>query len=176
MRPDGSAAADEDLRTGPFDPLADLLFGLVAILIPIFALLLPAMYMVSDAASSPAETTDARLMQQDVRIRGAPARRFLARAAGLQIAATDGALLIPLDRMLDAPALADALRNAREADAPVLLMIEPDGFEAAFLFEQTAARSQLTKIYQLRLDADCAFVRAASLMAGCTLSQKGSRP
>jgi hypothetical protein len=160
MRPDREGPADE--QAGPFDPLSDLLFGLVAIIIPIFALLLPAMYMAKD--TSPDEGIGARLMHAELRVHGALPQRFVAGAKGLHIPG-EPAQFIPVDQVLGADAVAAELRGARERQQPVLLMIEPDGLETAFLFEAAAAHAGQQGFFQLRLDPACAFIRDAKLAA-----------
>lgn len=162
MRPERDGPADQ--QAGPFDPLADLLFGLVAIIIPIFALLLPAMYMTKDA--SPDEGTAAQLMRADVRVHGVQPQRFVAGAKGLLIG-SEPAQFVPLDQVLSAGALTEGLAGARERQQPVLLMIEPDGLETAFLFETVAAHAGQPKVFQLRLDRSCKFIRDAKLAASC---------
>lgn len=126
-----------------FDPFADLLLGLIAILVPVISLLL------SSGAGAPAAREPATSPGSGV------AMRVTATAAGLKIDADARAQVydIPQARILDDEELVRRLRRSREESLPLTLDIAADGLEAAFLFEAVAARNGPPVIRQRRLDA-----------------------
>lgn len=141
----GGDSGNEDDAPGAvsFDPFADLLLGLIAILVPVISLLLASgagAPHAADAAAMPAPT------------------HVTASAAGLRVAA-DAArpqgmpLEVPLARILEDEELARRLRGVRDGGAPLLLDIAADGLEAAFLFEAVVARHGPPVIRQRRLAA-----------------------
>lgn len=123
------------------DPFADLLFTLVATVMPAVLLLLPA-----------AQDAPAPLPDRPIRIEGRPAALYVARADGLRLGGPE-ARLVPLDAIPD-----DLPLRARLADAavgPLLLLVEPEGGEAAFLFEGVLARAGVARIRQVRIAPTC---------------------
>lgn len=159
----GDDGQDEEAA---LDPLADLLFGLVAIIVPAVALMLP---LISAAAGRvPARDPQAAVafVSGELKVDGAPATSILASAAGVRIR-DGGDEFVELARILDDERLAGALRRLRTAGKPVLLLIEPDGQEAAFLFEAVAAAHGPDRILQVRVDPACAFVRGPDMVARC---------
>jgi hypothetical protein len=158
---------EQDAERGEaFDPLADLLFGLVAIMIPIFAILLPTMRTAADAVPAPNIEAASALVRADLRIDGRPAQPFVAGAQGLKITG-EAARLVDVERILDDRPLALALQRLRDQQHPVLLLIEPDGHESAFLFETVAAVHGPARIHQVRIDQACTFVRDPFLAGQC---------
>lgn len=136
------AAGNDEETAGAvsFDPFADLLLGLIAILVPVISLLLT-----SGGAPGPAGVAGV----------GEPGFiRVVATAGGLRVEA-DAAVVhsVPLTRILDDAELARRLREARDRGQPLLLDIAADGLEAAFLFEPVAARNGPPLIRQRRLEA-----------------------
>lgn len=122
-----------------FDPFADLLLGLIAILVPVISLLLAS----GAGAPRPAEDAGAGAV---------PLTQVTATAFGLRV---DGGgaqpLAVPLAGILDDEALARRLRAVRDRGEPLLLDIAADGLEAAFSFEAVAARHGPALIRQRRL-------------------------
>ncbi|MGV6872694.1 hypothetical protein ACUSIJ_08380 [Pseudochelatococcus sp. B33] len=122
-----------------FDPFADLLLGLIAILVPVISLLL------ASGAGTP-QAADAAL----------PPAHVIATAAGLRVeadAARTPPLDVPLGHILEDEGLARRLRGVRDRGEPLLLDIAADGLEAAFLFETVAARHGPPVVRQRRLEA-----------------------
>ncbi len=147
--PDAHADADDDgsgdgAGSVSFDPFADLLLGLIAILVPVISLLL------SSGASAPAVQERAPSMRD-----GGTALRVTATAAGIRIEADAlaQAHAVPPARILDDAELARRLRRSRDEGQPLALDIAADGLEAAFLFEAVAARNGPPVINQRRLEA-----------------------
>lgn len=140
---------DEDEDVGPsgavsFDPFADLLLGLIAILVPVISLLL------ASGASEP-RSEDATVGIADAQ----PITRVVAAAAGLRIEVDRVRMPpynIPLDRILTDEELAGRLRDVRNSGRALQLEIGADGLEAAFLFEVVAARHGPPTIRQRRLE------------------------
>lgn len=151
-----SPASEAD--DGLYDPFADLLFALVAAVLPAILVLLP---VVHQAAQSPGghQPKDA------VMVRGQPAQPILARADGLLVAEDGGA--VPLDRIPDDPALRALLLRLREAGQPLLLIVEPNGLESAFAFEPVAAAYGPARIEQVRARFTCDAAQEPALARAC---------
>lgn len=147
------------------DPQADLFFTLVAVMLPAILLLLPAARMADDAPAQRTQQMTETLARAGVNLDGVPAQLFIARADGVAFG-PDGATVTALDAVQDDPALRAALSAAalRQADPP-LLLIEPGGEEAAFLFETLAAAYGPDRIAQVRLERGCAGLRGAAAAA-----------
>lgn len=129
-----------------FDPFADLLLGLIAILVPVIALLLASGRTSESVRTAPAEEP--------------PAMHVVATGEGLRVAgiASPGGfagapLEVALADILDDAALARRLRETRDRGWPLSFDIAPDGLEAAFLFEGVAARNGPPILRQRRLGA-----------------------
>jgi hypothetical protein len=153
--------ADESI-----DPLADLLFGLVAIIIPIFALLLPTIRMAANSIPTPNTEAVSALVRTNLHVDGAPARPFTAGARGISVPG-ESPRLVALADILDDRPLAMALARLRQQGQPLILLIEPDGHESAFLFETVVAAHGPAKLVQVRIEQGCAFVRNEELKAQC---------
>jgi hypothetical protein len=142
---------------GLADPQADLFFTLVAVVLPAILLLLPAARMAQQPERQSAALADA-VLTAGAKLHGADAAVFLARRDGVAFGPA-GHHRVGLDAMLDDAGLKAALGSVRAAGKPLLLLIEPDGQEAAFLFDGLAAMHGPRSIAQVRLDRGCASVR-----------------
>ncbi|MFT0891564.1 hypothetical protein [Pseudochelatococcus sp. G4_1912] len=138
---------DEDEAVGAvsFDPFADLLLGLIAIVVPIIGLLLASGNGLSDhiEKAQPAPPVEESFV-------------IVADARGLSVpnGLGDGALYeIPVGAILDDENLARTLRERRDNAEPVSLRIEANGLESAFLFEAVAAQHGPASIFQTRIGA-----------------------
>jgi hypothetical protein len=149
------------------DPIADLLFGLVAIIIPVVALMLPLIRMAGEGVPSRDPQAGSAVLAGELTIGAVPAETYVAEAAGLR-ARADGDRLVPLNQMLDDRALVAQLEQSKTSNRPLLLLIERDGHEAAFIFESLVAAHGPRRIFQVRVDPACAFVRDPALSATCT--------
>lgn len=148
MRADSADAHGEGPAT---DPLADLLFTLIAAVLPAILLLAPLSDGVRHAVEREATRRTAQA-REGTTLRGAPVHPVVARAAGLSV---DGRF-VPLDHIDDDPGLVAALDGMRAAHQPLLLLIEPDGGESAFLFEPVAAAHAPSRFDEVRLTSPCA--------------------
>jgi len=164
-------ADDDDENPAP-EPLSDLLFGLVALLVPVIAVLLPVMKVAADAVPARDHAAASSFLRGDLTVAGHPAAAFFAGGAGLRIR-DDGDRVVAVDRMLDDQALVTRLDRAKDTQQPILLLIEPDGQEAAFLFEAIAASRGVGRLLQVRIDPACAFVRNSELASQCVGSVVG---
>ncbi|GJD91434.1 hypothetical protein BHAOGJBA_4982 [Methylobacterium hispanicum] len=158
------AAAEEEPG---IDPFADLLFALIAMVLPAILVLLPALHLgaVRRPAAEAAPTTPP---SPAVTVGGHPAATIVAEAGGLRLASA-GNRRIPLDAVPDDRALRDALAALRAAETPLLVLIEPAGLEAAFLLEPVAAAHGPVRIAQLRTATPCAEARDPALARACAL-------
>ena len=159
--------AGHDDDTAPvvvFDPLADLFFSVVAIVVLAVIIIVPTVRLNGEAPAT-------EKGPQTIEIDGHQVNPIRATSAGLSFGA-DGALTVALNSIDDDPRLLAALRRARQADLPLLVLIEPDGDEAAFQLEPVLAREGVASITQVRLDAACRHVRAPARAGGCPLPAK----
>jgi hypothetical protein len=146
------------------DPLADLLFSLVAIVVLAIIIMLPVM----GRSGAPAPPSMAEsLAGSAMTLGGRAVEPFVARAAGLQIGHNPD--LIPLDAIPQDEALAAKLRDMRARGEPVVLMIDPDGTEAAFLFEPVASLNGPPSMRTVRLDRTCTHARSERLAVACRM-------
>lgn len=129
------------------DPLADLLFTLVTVVLFALIILLPAAAMVSR------DLTAGKALPNLV-VQGQQAAAFLASGAGLQSTSTTSKW-IATDLILADSGLRTTLENIRDAGKPLLLIIAPDGLEAAFEFEAALSLYGPKAIYQVRLGQTC---------------------
>ncbi|WAJ30497.1 hypothetical protein [Antarcticirhabdus aurantiaca] len=154
----------DDALDGLPATMADLFLALVAVVVLMLLSLLPAIAtpgaLAPDGAEEPWRTGQARLDG------GTPAI-IVAEAGGLRLADAavpgadpvsdrSGGRLVPLDALFSDADLAARLEDVARAQTPVLFVVEPDGGEAAFLFDALASRAGLATYAQMRLGSDCA--------------------
>jgi hypothetical protein len=155
------------------DPLADLLFGVAAILVLAVVVILPTVRpdgtLRDRATRRLVENVELRLGEQRV-------EPLVAAADGLRLPARadQKAVIVPLDRILDDPELSERLERMRASGEPLVLLIEGDGLETAFQFEAVAASHGPARVRQIRLDADCQFARSPAAGRLCD-ARAGSR-
>ncbi|WP_298958107.1 hypothetical protein [uncultured Methylobacterium sp.] len=159
MSPDGEAAPGRGSGLPGFDPVADLLFAVTAALLPAILILLPAVQLAVRRPASP----------DGIRVEGRPAETVVARAAGLRL--PDGRS-VALDRIPDDPGTRALLARLREDDGTLLVVVEPDGLESAFVLEPLLAAHGPGRVAQLRATEPCAASREPALARACT----GSAP
>lgn len=147
----------EDGLTALPATMSDIFFSLVAVVIVILLSLAPAIRMPGALA-----TQKANLLSSPILVEDEPSLVFIAEAGGLRVQ-QDGERLVPLDAVLDDAALAQSLRAA---GASVILIVEEDGQEAAFLFNSLAGAQGIASIRQLRLDPQCRHI-ADPVQVGC---------
>ncbi len=133
------------------DPLADLLFNMVAIIVIAVIVILPTAVMMPPSH---------RIASTEFTIDGRKAQPLVATADGIRFGASP-ADIVSIARILDDESLAARLDGIRERGDPLLLLIAPDGMEAAFLIETVASRHGPAQLYQVRLDGGCAYAKSA---------------
>lgn len=143
--------------------MADLFFALAAIIVFLLLALVP---MIGPRPPATATAAADDLWRAPVRVDNRNALVFVAGARGLRLAGAPGRT-VPLDAILDDAPLAAQLREAGGGKRPVLLAIEPDGGEAAFLFDALAGSLALPEIVQLRVEADCGHLLESQLRGLC---------
>lgn len=164
MRPDSPALGTAD-GDASVDPLADLLFTLIAAVLPAILLLAPSLERANRAIDQSAETAHAaEARATTVTVEGRPAHVIVAEAAGLRV---PGREPVPLDAIPDDADLRRRLVAWRNGGEPLLLVVEPDGFESAFLLEPVLAASGLEAVEELRAPETCSVAHAAALKAAC---------
>ena len=173
MRPDGRRGPDlgaEPEGGTAVDPLADLLFTLIAAVLPAIFLLAPLLRAPSLGEARevrpPASAAAQGTAPVEVRVDGRGAATVIAGAGGLRLMG-DGGRLVGLDAIADDPSLIGLLDRLREDDRPLLLVVEPDGLEAAFLFEPVLAAHGPRDLREVRATDACAATRDAALAAAC---------
>lgn len=153
MSPDpGGEPAD-----GPADPFADLLFTLIAAVLPAILVLLPAMHL---SGALPPRPSRAEPPPAPVTVRGQSAWPIVAQRDGLRLTEASNRV-VSLDAIPDDGGLRALLQRLRDAGEPLVLVIEPDGQEAAFVLEPLAAAQGPQEIQQIRADRPCGEARGA---------------
>lgn len=162
MHDDDETEGDE---SGPrSDPLADLLFGLIAIVIPAIAVMLPMIQVAAGRTAIGRGDAADVVRASDLRIDGRPAGSLVAAKDGVRL---DGGRLVPLAQLLDDQALRQNLAGLRARGEALLVMIDDGGEEAAFLLETVLAAHGPARILQTRLDPGCRFARGGALADAC---------
>lgn len=133
--------------------VADLFFGLTAILLILVALLSSGVARIAETALS--DPADATLVARDF---------AAAHDAPVIVATSDGVTLhdgttMPLDRL--------AGWDAPRFTAPPLVIVTPDGMEADFLLATPLGRSGLTAVTRLRMTDACRLIVATPSGAVC---------
>jgi hypothetical protein len=150
--------------------MAEIFLALVAVVIMMLLALSPAIRTPGALAPSP----PFEVWNADLRIEGRIPTVLVAEAQGLRLAAS-AQTAVALDAILDDKALDDALRQAAKEGRDILLVIRPQGQEAAFLFSALANGLGIGGIYQLRVDADFGYLTDREMFARDPVSKGGSR-
>ncbi|WP_378941123.1 hypothetical protein [Mesorhizobium sp. ANAO-SY3R2] len=157
-----------DHDSGPLDlpaSMADIFLALVAVVILMLLSLLPAIRTPGGLASPQA----AELNWSNVVIEGKTPALYVAADTNILVVENDAR--IGLDEILRNRDLSEGLRAAAQS-GNILLVIQPEGQESAFLFSSLAGSLGVDHFYQLRIDAGCTYVRDAVLARSC----RGARP
>lgn len=155
--------ARPDERDGPLDlpaSMADIFLALVAVVILMLLTLLPAIRKPGELGSP--QTAD--LSWHRVVIDGEKPAVYVAAGAFLQVGAGD--VRVELDDILQNQALSNDLQTASQ-NRSILLVVEPDGQESAFLFASLMGSLGIGQFYQLRVEASCAHIRDSRLAGLC---------
>lgn len=155
---------EADDREFQSDPLADLMFTMIAIVLLALIILLPLAGVASLRSTQP---LSAQKLQQSKLVVGGQ--------SAVTIAASDQGLSLPghvdhligLDAIGHDPQLRHLLEGARDRGAPLVLLIDPKGSEAAFELEPVMAAHGPKQIYQVRLDSACGAALSAALRQSC---------
>ncbi|MBC8129913.1 MAG: hypothetical protein H7Y08_06285 [Rhizobiaceae bacterium] len=163
---DGPDEADAGDPSGLQSSMADLFFALVGVVVFLLITLLPAIQAKNPAAAMPDD-----LWAVEMTLGAEPAFVAVAGADGLRLPA-DGNRTVALGAVLDDPALASTLSALVAGGRNILLVIEPDGSEAAFLFEALTGAVGVADIHQVRMDTACDFARDIALRRACLASRR----
>jgi hypothetical protein len=151
-----------DLDDGPtivFDPLSDLFFSIVAIVVLAVIIILPTVRL---EASQPDPVANPRRMQ----INGVDVTPLRAAVDGVHYG-PDGGQFASLSDIADDRNLAASIKRAVAAGVPLVILIDPDGDESAFQLEPLLAQSGVGTVTQVRLDWTCAAEGAARPQGTC---------
>jgi hypothetical protein len=145
------------------DPLADLLLSAAAIIVIAVIAVLPIL-----PRHSMPQRDSPRALQNNVvfRIGDREVDPFIATEHGL-IVGRSSSQMIPVDKIFFDEALPRILEGMRNADAAVVLLIEPNGFETAFQFEAIASRHGPRQMRQVRVDSECQFAKMERVASEC---------
>lgn len=158
-------AADRDL---PSDPLADLMFTMIAIVLLALIILLP---LASFSSPTQSHSKSARRLENArFAIGSKSAVAITASARGLRLPG-GGARLIGLDAIAGDAALQKLLTRARDRGSPLVVLITPKGSEAAFELEPLLSAYGPKQVYQVRLDQACLYARSTILKQACGASE-----
>jgi hypothetical protein len=148
------------------DPLADLLFGVVAIVVLAVIVILPTVNFNSAPKPGTSRFNGESMSSTSFRLDNRPVEPLIATARGLRTGPSPSDF-IPLERILDDKGLAAKLMSMRDRREPLVLLIDPDGDEAAFQFEAVASLNGPPRIRQIRLDTGCAYAKSQALIQYC---------
>lgn len=160
-RPDDAQHSRDDDYQALVDPLGDLLLSVAAILVLATIVMLPLVDQMRAPAEDSAEAPTPQSSPLDRGLQPLLATRF-----GLRFGRAS-ADIATVDKILDDARLFARLEEIRRANADILLLIDPDGLESAFVFD-AVARSYVTgKIIQIRLSQPCSEIRTGALAGFC---------
>jgi hypothetical protein len=154
----GTDARDQTDGPEAFDPLSDIFFSAIAVVFVALIAIAPmiAQGRQADDTRSPHQVDDPP-QRDHVLFQERELPLLLATATGISLAEAGGTIeVIPLDQIQDAARLKMALAGiVKTPDARLLMMIDPDGSEAAFLLEPMLAAARIRSIVQVRLTRAC---------------------
>lgn len=159
---DDTVAVPDVLRA---DPLADLLFTLIAAVLPAIFVLAPLLQHSTQVVDAHAKAVAAQA-PATVTVQGAETDPIVAGADGIRLTGP-ASRTIALDRISDDAGLRQTLAGLKGTGRPLLLIIEPNGFEAAFAFEPIAAAYGPAHMAEVRATRSCRDTRDAALKAAC---------
>lgn len=161
-----------DGRDGPLDlpaSMADIFLALVAVVILMLLSLLPAIRAPGGLAAPQAALGS----WDNVAIDGEKPAIYVAASTGIE--RVGDKTQTGLNDILQNQPLSSGLQTAAQRGS-ILLVVQPDGQESAFLFASLMGSLGLAEFYQLRVDADCAYVRDPKLAGPCRHSAEASPP
>lgn len=153
MIPHSASQADEAGAQAGADPLSDIFFGLVAVILLILSFLLPLARQAPDPVPVPTKFT----------YQGAEATIILADAAGLLFDPEgSGRLDVPLDALYTDSRVMARMQAMKAAGTVPFVVIAQDGHESLFVFETLAAEVDLPQVSHVRLPrqaSDCRHIQ-----------------
>lgn len=163
----GSPRLAGDGDTPASDPLADLLFTLIAAVLPAILLLAPLSTRSRNSAQAQEAALAAATARAGIVLEGAPVRPLVAGADGIRIGG-GGGRLVDLDRIGEDAGLAAELDRSRADGRPPVLLVEPDGLESAFLLDPVLAEHGVDAVREIRSASPCAEARETASRAICS--------
>lgn len=147
--------------------MAEIFLALVGVVVIMLLALLPSIREPGAlAAGGPLDLRGAEL-----RIDGRKPKILIADAKGLRLAGS-GERPVEIDAILDDEALSHVLEAVAADRDDLLLVIQPSGQEAAFLFDALAGKLGVRTVFQLRVDTACDYTLSPERLAAC-LGQGG---
>ena len=135
-----------------YDPLSDLLFTMVAILLLAFMAVLPGLALTVVTQPAP-PAPPSSLTERNYSFEGRSIAPYLATGAGLR--RIGDPRVVPADAILDDAGLRATLTELATRAEPVFIFIAADGLEVAFEFEAVASAAGIRTFRQIRLATDC---------------------
>lgn len=166
----GTDARDPTEGPDAFDPLSDIFFSAIAVVFVALIAVAPLMAQGHETADPQTQGRSDEPQQRDhILFQGRELPLLLATATGVSLADTTGSLeLIPLDQIQDAPRLKTTLADiVKTPDARLLVMIDPDGSEAAFLLEPMLSAARIRSVVQVRLARACSTALRTGQLQSC---------
>jgi hypothetical protein len=144
------------------DPLSDLMFTMISIVLLALIVLLPRI----SPAEPRAATSRERELFDAYEIGGKTAVPLIASAAGVKLPGGRGTITI--DDILSSPELGSFLSGLKTKDERVILAVDPRGSEAAFQLEAVLAARARQPILETRSSDACfAFANEALAKRSC---------
>lgn len=149
----GHDTRDRSEGLDAFDPLSDIFFSAIAV---VFVALIAVAPMIAHARPTPTSSGDPHA-RDHILFQGRELPLLLATATGISLTDPIGNVtVIPLDQIQDDPRLKTALQTiVATPDARLLVMIDPDASEAAFLLDPILVAARITSVVQVRLARAC---------------------
>lgn len=142
--------------------MADIFLALVGVVIIMLLSLIPAIRTPGGLEM----LTPFEVWRSDIRFDGTRSEIVVAEEDGLRVPG-DRERLVELDMILEDQDLARRLSTASEEGENILMVVLPEGQEAAFLLEALAGQLDLEALHHLRIDHACGYLRDQQLARIC---------
>lgn len=154
MIPHSASQGEDPGAQAGADPLSDIFFGLVAVILLILCFLLPLARQAPEPVPVPSKFT----------FEGSEATVILADATGLLFDPNGASRLdVPLDALYTDGRVIARMQAMKAAGAVPFVVIAQDGHESLFVFETLAAELDLPQVSHIRLPreaSDCRHIQA----------------
>jgi hypothetical protein len=149
--------------------MAEMFLALVGVVVIMLLALLPAI-------REPGALTAGGLLDlgSQLRIDGQKPEILIADAKGLRFAESSERP-VEIDAILDDEALSHVLKSTAATGRNLLLVIQPNGQEAAFLFGALSGRLGIPNVFQVRVDAACDYTSSRESLTACLGQGGGDR-